>query len=1223
MFENARDLFHSDILDETSADELLNMAGFADWKAALRLLNHLGRNEKNRQALADILPSLLTRLSNAAGPDRVLIYFDRCQSGQANPAAFYQYLHDNPRAVEILVTLFSSSQFLSEILLLNPEYLQWLTQYKSLYRPKKLETLLQETSTVIHSFEDTDRQLDELRRFQRRELLRIGLSDLLDQFDLAAATRQLSHLADCMVHACLQIAARQMGLPMNENGAPTGFAVIAMGKLGGRELNYSSDIDLLFVSRKDEEAYHTLGQKLISMLTSLTGEGFLYRVDMRLRPWGHVGPLVPAISAYLNYLKGPARLWEKQAMIKARLMAGDEQVGSELLQQANTLLYNLDPETIRAEVFAMRQMTEDFLRMKGRSWGEVKLGQGSIRDIEFVVQYLQLSQGRRQPEVRNRNTLEALRRLVKYNILPMDEFRLLTEGYIFLRTIEHHLQMMAYRQTYTLPSDPKALLDLARRLGYQGEEAGEQFLVHYEQYAAAIRQVYLKYMENPMMDTPSDLQSPTSEMRHHIERMDPSYEKVFSRQDIRRHSAMAQKLDAGHLVEVEAVALEDDFWRLTIVAYDYPGELSLICGLMFVYGFNIHDGNVYTYEPHRTLSEGSGHPKIVDVFTVKSGEKLVTHELWNQYAADLGGLLARMEVGQRQEARIDLAKRAAASLLGHAGTATPLYPIEIQIDNDSSEKYTVLRIDAMDTTGFLYELTNALAFNQIYIARMEIETASNRVNDILYVTGADGQKILNPTRQRELRTATVLIKHFTHLLPNCPDPESALLHFREFIAQLFQRPDWPDELASLERPDVMDALARLLGVSDFLWYDFLRMQHANLFPVVSNVDSLQTAKSRQQLQSELEAVLGPVHPHAEPPSEDATWRKVLNDFKDREMFRIDMRHILGHTTEFQEFSDELTDLAEVIVNAVYHLVSEDLRLMYGFPTLENGSSAEMSVVALGKCGGRELGFASDIELMFIYSGNGKTSGPQVITNAEFYEKGVGTFLQAIKAKREGIFHVDLQLRPYGKSGSLAVSLEAFRRYFIPGGPAWPYERQALVRLRPIAGDAVLGGRISSLRDSFVYTGEPYDVVAMRGMRDRQLRHLVKAGTFNPKYSPGGLVDVEYLVQGLQITFGATIPAVRCTNTRATLAALAEAGAISTDDYTHLRKAHTFLRWLIDSLRVVAGNAKDLVVPPENSEEFAFLARRLRYGSDQSSLSEDLKIHTTYVQEVNSRLLGSR
>ena len=117
---------------------------------------------------------------------------------------------------------------------------------------------------------------------------------------------------------------------------------------------------------------------------------------------------------------------------------------------------------------------------------------------------------------------------------------------------------------------------------------------------------------------------------------------------------------------------------------------------------------------------------------------------------------------------------------------------------------------------------------------------------------------------------------------------------------------------------------------------------------------------------------------------------------------------------------------------------------------------EMSVCALGKCGGRELGFASDIELMFIYSGNGKTSGPQVITSTEFYEKLVQDFVRAIRARREGIFEIDLQLRPYGKAGSLSVSLDAFRRYFAPDGPAWAYERQALVKLRPIAGDPGTG-----------------------------------------------------------------------------------------------------------------------------------------------------------------------
>jgi glutamate-ammonia-ligase adenylyltransferase len=914
-------------------------------------------------------------------------------------------------------------------------------------------------------------------------------------------------------------------------------------------------------------------------------------------------------------------------MLKARYIAGDEGLANEFLLRARPLIYNNPPELVRTEVHAMKQRTEAYLRQKGRGWGEVKLGEGTIRDIEFVVQYLQLIYGGNQPEIRSRNTLHALPRLLEYNLLPLEEFRILMEGYTFFRTVEHHLQMMDYRQTYTLPVKTADLNSLARRLGFEdqpnGDQAGNLFLQSYQRHSTAVRSVYLKYLENIKMDDTSFHPS-SPEVRRHVSRMDPSYETAFSAADIQRHTLLADSLDHDHLVRVETTPLEDETWRVTIVAFDYPGELSLICGLFFVHGCNIIDGNVFTYEPansDQAVVKKEQRRKIVDVFTVHMDPQRGGEEIWHQYVEDLEELLRQTHIGHRQEALVQLAKRAARVVPEQTGSATPLYPIRIEIDNHSSEKYTILRIDAMDTIGFLYQLTTALAFNQVYIARVEIDSIGERINDVLYVTDSEGRKITSEQKLRELRTATVLIKHFTHLLPHSPDPQSALLHFREFISQLFRREDWPDELASLERPEVLEALAKVLGVSDFLWQDFLRMQYANLFPVVKDVDALVTAKSRQQLQKELEEALLPVHNGPQPPSEDAPWRSVINSFKDREMFRVDMRHILGHTQEFWDFAEELTDLAEVIVNSAFHLTAEDLRSVYGSPRLEDGAMAEMCVCALGKYGGRELGFASDIELMFIYTGNGHTNGPEKITNSEFFEKVVENFVRSIIAKREGIFEIDLQLRPYGKVGSLAVSLEAFRRYFGPGGATWAYERQALVKLRPVAGDKELGKRVAELRDEFVYTGEPFDVTAMRAMRERQIRHLVKGGTFNPKYSPGGLVDVEYLVQGLQINHGAANPQLRLTNTRAALAALANSGVLSEDDYQRLRKAYTFLRWLIDSLRVVAGNAKDLVVPPENSEQFAFLARRLRYGENAALLREELRRYSSAVQEINRRLLG--
>jgi glutamate-ammonia-ligase adenylyltransferase len=214
----------------------------------------------------------------------------------------------------------------------------------------------------------------------------------------------------------------------------------------------------------------------------------------------------------------------------------------------------------------------------------------------------------------------------------------------------------------------------------------------------------------------------------------------------------------------------------------------------------------------------------------------------------------------------------------------------------------------------------------------------------------------------------------------------------------------------------------------------------------------------------------------------------------------------------------------------------------------------------------------------------------------------------------------MRLRPYGNAGSQAVSLDAFSRYYAPDGPAWPYERQALVKLRPIAGNPALGEQVCNLRDQFVYGAEPFDVTSMRAMRERQILHLVTAGTFNAKYSPGGLVDLEYLIQGLQITYGGTNASLRSTNTRSAMKALFEAGILNEADYDKLRKAHTFLRWLIDSIRVVRGNSKDVNIPPYGSDEFVYLTRRLRYGSDTERLQQELTRYPMDVQELNLKLL---
>lgn len=1341
IYQHNRDLLLDSALTPEQIQQVLAPIGFTDGLMAYRSIQRLAADVRVRPDFAASLPHLLITLAGAATPDRTLASFERFSQSVPDAHEFFHLLAADPRLVEILVTVFAGSQFLTDILLRHPAYFAGLADRKHLAELKSAAQFHAQAQAAIVApamWPDGARfdTSNALRRFQHWELLRIGACDLLGLFDLPTVTLQLSHLADSMVQNCLDQAAAE--LVVN----PAGFAVVAMGKLGGGELNYSSDIDLLFLvspggATYDTATYEHLGQRIIEALTWVTAEGFLYRVDMRLRPWGRDGPLVSTVDGYIAYLQKHARLWEKQALLKARVIAGDERVGSELLHRAEPAIFSTTPLAVRADVRAMKQRIETQLRRQGRAWGEVKLGEGSIRDVEFITQYLQLIHGGRHPEVRSHNTLKALDRLFAAHFLAPDEYRTLVDGYTFQRTVEHHLQMLDYLQTHTLPRDPEKLTDLARRLGFQdtgisqdilgswdivaphaGNSVGdnyspvtfgapqlsarEKFLARYQQHASAIRAVYRRHLEVDMMEGTDNSsaagaavengrqaeagETPAGDIRH-LARMSPSYATTFTEEEIKHHAALAERLDDENLVEVDAVSLPDGHWRVTIIAYDFLGELSLICGLLFVYGFNIHEGQIFTYEP---LSPPAGAPhisapagrrgrwktprtgrtdarrKIVDVFTVLRVHEQVQPQIWTDYADDLSRLLRGLQDGNQQEVQGELARRAAAATAAAAtfshGSIQPgtpprlpgaaagtLYPIEIEIDNTASDIYTVLRIDAPDTTGFLYEFTNALALNNIYIGRVTVSSVfgglegGNRVHDILYVTDAHGKKITAPEKQRELRAATVLVKHFTHLLPLAPNPESALLHFRQFIGQLFSRPNWPDEVAAVDQPEVLETLARLLGLSEFLWEDFLRMQYDNLFPVVRDVAALSTPKSQEQLRRDLEAICPGLHlldawqaktPEAGMESQAelaaasgyAVYRDALNAFKDREMFRVDMRHILGYITEFGQFSGELSDVAEVVVDAAFRLCYAELCLRYGVPRLDNGTACPMVVCGLGKFGGRGLGFASDIELIFIYAGNGITlpaaGHPEqaAISTVEFYNKLVFDVVQAIRAHRDGIFEIDLRLRPYGKSGNVAVSLDSFRKYYAPGGPAWSYERQALTLLRPVAGDISLGAETVALAHAFIYTGEPFDVTAMRAMRQMQVRQLVTAGTTNAKFSPGGLVDIEYLVQALQIMHGKDHPEVRLQNTREAMAALAAAGFLPPADYRDLHAAHIFLRRLINALRMVRGDARDLTVPAPDSQEFAFLARRLGYTHDLAQLQSDLIRYTTAVQQISGRLL---
>jgi glutamate-ammonia-ligase adenylyltransferase len=645
-------------------------------------------------------------------------------------------------------------------------------------------------------------------------------------------------------------------------------------------------------------------------------------------------------------------------------------------------------------------------------------------------------------------------------------------------------------------------------------------------------------------------------------------------------------------------------WSVAVCTADSLGALSLIAGLFTAFRLDVVRGQIRTLhlpppgpEPGRPRRRAFHRPAagprppthlLFDLFEVRAlGD--ADPSLWPRFREELAALARLPAAGQGEQARDAVADRVSAAL-PPAGRAAPL-PVAVAVDNEAGAPCTRLTVRSADAPGFLFAFSNALAGFTLNIERAEVCTLQGQAVDTFWVTDAAGRPIHDEGRIHELRVATALVKHFTHLLPHSPDPGQALRQFHAFVRELLARPGWTAALADLESPRVLETLARMMGVSRFLWEDFLRVQHENLFPVVLDAPGLRAPTPPAALREDLGRRLGGA----------AGWDdrvRELNAFKDRALFRIDLRHVAGRSTDLQ-FSAELTDLAELVTAVAADLVHESLGPSYGRPRLADGRDCRWAIVALGKFGGRELGFASDLELIVVYEGPGATAGPQSLTNAAYFERFVQTFLDVVAARQAGVFEIDLRLRPHGRAGSLACSLAGFEEYYTEGGGAAQFERMALVKLRAVAGDRDLGARLEQVRDRFVYSGRPLDLADVRHMRRRQAAELVPPGAVNAKYSAGGLVDVEYFVQARQIEAGHADPAVRTTNTLDALRRLAERGRLPAERGALLADCYRFFRRLIGALRVVHGRAGDLVIPPADSPEFAHLAHRLRYaGPDE-------------------------
>ncbi|MCA1808523.1 MAG: glutamate-ammonia-ligase adenylyltransferase, partial [Lentisphaerae bacterium] len=673
----------------------------------------------------------------------------------------------------------------------------------------------------------------------------------------------------------------------------------------------------------------------------------------------------------------------------------------------------------------------------------------------------------------------------------------------------------------------------------------------------------------------------------HLDRLDDNYFQTFTPQQTMAHLRKLTALSHDHPMEVIFAPAADGGQACTILAFDYSSVFSLITGLLSSTGFNILSGEIFTSKRTDTSRR-----IIIDHFVGRLAPGTDAAAWSQELQRHLRELLPLLESGQSANAvraRHLVNEMVAARLADLQQDDLPvLYPVHIEAAPLAG--YTRLLVLSQDTPAFLYAMSSALALQGISIERVRIRTAAGRITDEIDVLDRQGRPLTDPDKLDQLKFSVLLTKQFTYFLTHAPDPYTALCRFEQMVENIIQAPRQGEWLALLSRPDALQELARLLGASDFIWEDFIRLQYETLLPILQpHLNGQNLAHSHEEQADRLRTLLN----RTNDPDEQC---RLLNDFKDRELFLLDMDHILDPRTEVRAFAEALTKLAELVITTAADIVFQRLTARYGQPRTVAGLPLSWAIFGLGKFGGAAMGYASDIELLLIYSDNGRTDGREPISNAEFFNEMARGLTESVRAKREGIFHIDLRLRPYGNSGPLACSLESFCRYYAPDGPAHAYERLALVRMRAVTGDSSLGARGERLRDEFIYAGQSIDLAALQTLRRRQFEEKTARGqtTQNAKFSPGALVDLEYDVQILQVMHAAGTPGLRTPRIHQALAALADLGVLTPAESRELAGAYYFLRRLINGLRMLRGSARDLNLPPAGSPEFAHLARRMGY-----------------------------
>ena len=487
----ASDLLLSPDLSEHDAQQYLAARGFQNPDVADTHLQTLAADLPTRHALATVADILIDALADSADPDTALVGVTRYLAARTPARSFLSYLKDDPRAAQILAQLMGTSPSLGEILIRNPEYLHWLQLALKRAFPDRIE--YDEALEKLLGAETTSEvRLDAVKRFRRREYLGVAARDVLGATDVVAATRQLSLLADTVIDAALELVTEEVCAATGLTASPGTFAVVGMGKLGGLELNYSSNIDLIYLydptdaaSSRDHQFFHKLARRLTRALGDHTAESYLYRVDLRLRPMGRHGKVTCTLAQCAHYYEALGETFERFALIKARVVAGNHELGESFLDLVQPFVYRKYLDHAAFEEIARYKRQAERTADADR---DVKVGWGGIREIELFAQMLQVTYGADHPGVRSPTTLTALAALRDAGIIDADVHRKLDDAYRVLRLVEHRLQIVHQRRTHTLEGSHADLEISARRMGFPSRDAMDTTLTRHRDN---VHQIYV------------------------------------------------------------------------------------------------------------------------------------------------------------------------------------------------------------------------------------------------------------------------------------------------------------------------------------------------------------------------------------------------------------------------------------------------------------------------------------------------------------------------------------------------------------------------------------------------------------------------------------------------------------------------------------------------------------------------------------------------------------